>query len=358
MAMKMNSPYGVLLELSMIDTCKSQFFTLILHCYFVEVNMKNEGKIKEYLLDSFGWNVDFENFDNYKGKLPYAMLGAAEYAMVKVLDFNCLAIEPKSEDDFRMSRNLVDTMERKTGLPSILILEKLDSYQRHVLIDNRINFIVPDKQIYLPVIGIFLNERGLGARSSLSETLSSIAVAITILQLSKGNLKDKSVSQVAEIMGYSVKTLSLAVNELALHGLISLRREGRKKLLDFPLPPKELWEKVYHMAETPVERRLFAVDKDKASEIGIKASDSALSEISMLTQPQQEIYAVYARNPRLKDLALNTKDGAAIVEIWRTDPSLSAVDGNADIFSLALTYKEDDDPRIRKEINKILTEKL
>lgn len=356
--MKMNSLISLLLEFSIPDTCLSQFFTLILHYYFYEVNMKNEGKIKDYLLDSFGWEVVFEDFATHKGKLTYAILGAADYAIVRCQDFYGVAIEPKSEDDFRMVRNLVDSLERRTGMSAILILENLDSYQRRVLIEKRINFIVPDKQIYLPTLGIFMNERGLGIRQSLSDRLSAIAVAIIILQLSKGNLKGKSVSQVAEIMGYSIKTLSLAVNELAQHGLITLRQEGRKKLLDFTLPPKELWEKVYSMADTPVERKLFSHDNKKALEIGIKTSDSALSEVSMLTAPQKEIYAVYARDPRLKEMDLNSNDGTVIIEIWKTDPTLSSVDGKADIFSLALSYKGDDDPRIRKELNKILEEKL
>lgn len=354
----MNSQIGVLLESSIDDTCLSRIFTLILHCYFVEVNMKYEGKIKDYLQNSFGWNVGFESFDSHKGKLPYALLGAAEYAMIKCQDFNGVAIAPKSEDDFRMTRNLVGTVERKIGMPTILILEHLDSYQRRVLIDSRINFIVPDKQLYLPTFGILMQERSLGVRQSSQEKLSAVAVAVIILQLAKGTLNGKSVSQVAEIMGYSIKTLSLAVNELAQHGLIALRQEGRKKLLDFTLLPKQMWDKIYPMAESPIERRMFTADKEMAAEIGIRASDSALSEVSMLIPPIQEVYAVYARNPRLKELDLNVSDGSAIIEIWKTDPSLSAEGGNADIFSLALTYKEDDDPRVRKELEKIINEKL
>lgn len=49
-----------------------------------------------------------------------------------------------------MIRNLVCTVERKTEMAALLVIENLDSYQRRVLIDSRINFIVPDKQIYFP----------------------------------------------------------------------------------------------------------------------------------------------------------------------------------------------------------------
>lgn len=340
------------------NTCIFQYFTLILYCYFDEVNMENIGKIKEYLLNSFGWNVEFEDFDTLNGKLPYALLAAAEYVLIRYQDFNGVAIVPKSEDDFRVTRNLVSTVERKTGMPALLILESLDHYQRRVLVDNRINFIVPNKQIYLPAVGMLMNERGLGVRQSVSDRLSGVATAIITLQLSKGTLQGKSISQAADIMGYSVKTLSLAVCQLEENGLVSLKPDRRKKILDFVLSPKELWDKAFNLSDSPVEKRMFTVDKELASKIGIKASDSALSEISMLAGPPQEVYAVYARNPQLNDLKLNPNDGSVIVEIWKTDPALAATNGIVDIFSLTLTYKDDDDPRIRKELDKLLTENL
>ena len=356
--MRKISLFGVKMELPNSKTCLIQYFTLILHCYFVKVNMKNESKIINYLHDSFGWNVEIENFDAFRGRLPYVLLSAAEFSVVRCNDFKGVAIEPKPEYDFRMIRNLVNTVERKTGIPALLILENLDAYQRRVLIDNRTNFIVPDRQIFFPVLGILLNERGLGVRQSKSDMLSVVAVAMVVYQLTKRNLQGKSVSQIAEIMGYSVKTLSLAVNELEQNGFVAFRQEGRKKLMDFILSPKEMWEKIYDMSDSPVEKRMFTVNDEIMKEIGVKASDSALSDVSMLAPPQQPVYAVYARNPRLRELNLNQNDGTSIIEVWKTDPKLTAVNGNLDIFSLALSYKDDDDPRVKKEIDKILTEKL
>ena len=320
--------------------------------------MKNIGKIKEYIRESFGWNVEFDDFDILRGNIPYALLDSAEYSMVRCMQFKGVAIEPKPSVDFRTVKSLVRTVERKTGMSVILILDRLDHYQRRVLIENRINFLVPNRQIYLPSMGVLVNERGLGALQSESDMLSGVATAIITLQLSKGILQGKSISQVAGIMGYSVKTLSLAVSQLEQKGLVSYAQAGRKKLLDFRLPPKELWEKAYTLSESPVERRLFTLNKEKASEIGIKSSDTALSEISMLTPPQQDVYAVCARNPELKDLDLNPNDGQAIVEVWKTDPKLGSTDGNVDIFLLALTYKNDDDPRIKKELDKLLSKYL
>ncbi len=110
--------------------------------------------------------------------------------------------------------------------------------------------------------------------------------------------------------------------------------------------------------KNPVEKRLYTSDTSRAKEIGVKASDTALSEISMLTTPNQEVYAIYARDPKLKELPLNSNDGSTIIEIWKTDPHITSNEGRADIFSLALTYKDDDDPRIKKELKNIINERL
>lgn len=341
-----------------LEICISHYFTLILYCYFAKVNMKDEGKIIDYIQNSFGWSVKFKSFDAYKGKLPYSLSGAADYALIECEDFRGVAILPKLEDDFRMIRNIVSNIERITGLKAVLILEGIDSYQRRSLIESRISFIIPDKQIYLPDIGALMTERGLGLKQLSADRLSMVATAILLVHLSGKSLKGKSVTDIADIMGYSVKTLSLAVKELEQQGLITILQEGRKKLLDFRLSSKELWEKVVEIGENPVEKRLFTSDIDLATEIGVVASDSALSEISMLSSPVQPIFAVYNRNPRIKELNLNLHDGSAIIEVWKSDPALSSKNGLTDVFSLALTYKDDDDPRIKKELDKIIAETL
>lgn len=320
--------------------------------------MENESKLINYLHASLGWNIEIESFDAFRRRLPYALLSAAEFSIIRCEGFKCVVIEPKLGYDFHMIRNLVSTVGLKTGIPSLLILENLNSYQRRVLINSRINFIVTGKQIFFPVLGILLNERGLGVRPPKSERLSAVAIALIVYQLSKRSLQGKSVSQAAEIMGYSVKTLSLATNELEQNGFVSFCHDGRKKLLDFILSPKEMWDRMYDMSDSPVEKKLFTVNDDIIKEIGVKASDSALSDVSMLAPPKQPLYAVYARNPRLKELGLNPNDGTSIVEVWKTDPMLTAVNGGLDIFSLALSYKDDDDPRVKKEIDKTLRQVL
>lgn len=320
--------------------------------------MKNEGKIAKYLHDSFGWNVRFEDFPEIRKKMPYAILGSAEFELMELEGIKTVAIEPIAASDLRMNKNIFRAVEKKLQMSAVLILEDIDTHQRRSLIECHISFIIPNKQLYLPSIGAFFNERGLGYKSNMSQELSTVATALLILQLSEGSLQGKSVTEAAKMMGYSIKTLSLAINELERQEFLSVKLNGRKKLLDFKLTPKDLWKKAYPLMKNPVEKKLFTTDASLAKEIGVKASDTALSEISMLTAPNQEVYAVYARDRRLMDLPLNSNDGTIMIEIWKTDPHITSKEGVADIFSLALTFRDDDDPRIKKEINNIINERL
>lgn len=253
-----------------------------------------------------------------------------------------------------MLKELAISVNKKLQMPTVLILNRIDAYQRRSLIEARINFIVPERQVYLPSIGISLNERKLGKRQINEEQLSPMATSVILYHLRHPQSEEMNISEMATDMKYSVKTLSLAISELDQHNLITIKRESRNKIIHFPTTKKELWKKAFQLMKNPVEKKLFTNNVQVIKEIGTKSSDTALSEISMLAAPQQEIYAVYSRHPRLNELDLNPYEGTIEVEIWKTDPRLTASDGIADAFSLALSYKEDDDPRIKIELERII----
>lgn len=313
-----------------------------------------KSKLLQYIKDIFGWKIESEDLGRLKNSLPYALLNAAEYCLLTIEGISIIAVFPVSDKDFRWTKNLASTVSKKLNLPTVLILENIASRQRRSLIESRINFIVPEHQAYLPVIGAALNERGLGRPKLTQEKLSPMATSVILYYLRNPQIKGSTISEMAAGMDYSVKSLSLAISELARHGLITIMPEGRKKLIQFPLSKKALWEKAFPLMVNPIDKKLYTDDIQSIGKIGVKASDSALSEISMLSPPQQEIYAVYSRDPRLKDLSLDPCDGSVAVEIWKINPGLTAINGIADAFSLALSYRDDDDPRIAIELKKLL----
>lgn len=316
--------------------------------------MNFKGKISEYLKVIFGWNAKFDQLGSLKDKLTFAHLNTGEYSILDIEGISIIAILPKAIKDFRMLKELAISVNKKLQMPIVLILNSIDAYQRRSLIESRINFIVPERQVYIPSIGISLNERKLGKRQINEGQLSPMATSVILYHLRYHQSEGMNISEMATNMKYSVKTLSLAISELEQHKLITIKRESRNKIIHFPTTKKELWENAFHLMKNPVEKKLFTNNVQVIKEIGTKSSDTALSEISMLAAPPQEIYAVYSRHPRLNELDLNPYEGTIEVEIWKTDPRLTASEGIADAFSLALSYKEDDDPRIKIELERII----
>ena len=322
------------------------------------VNMDYKGNIKKYLSTTLGWKVNFDEIGSLIDKISFGFVGGADYSLINVDGFNGVAIKPLGEIGFAAVKRMAITVGRNLGLIPVLILERMDSHQRQSMIKDRINFIVPGKQIYLPAIGIWLSERGLGQPAIKNDMLAPLATAVIVYVLARNITDEMTVSELAERMGYSVKSISLAAAELNRHELISIRQEGRKKYLRFMSPLKMLWKKAYSLAPNLVEKRMFGNDIMKVGAVCQKASDTALSEESMLAPPHQDIFAVYSRNPQLKTLDLNPTEGSVVVEVWKINPALTAKDGIVDPFSLALSYKGDDDPRVGIELSNLIEKSL
>ena len=112
---------------------------------------------------------------------------------IKIEGLKFVILKPAKED-FRNTNNLVVNIERRLNLP-IVVLDSIDTYQRKSLIESKINFIIPERQLYVPTIGILLNERGKGHRNTFNEKLSSISTMILLMHLNKKTKEGKSVQK-------------------------------------------------------------------------------------------------------------------------------------------------------------------
>lgn len=319
--------------------------------------MKNEGKILEYLHSSFGWDVTIENADNLVKKIPYGYTMGAEYLSATIDGRRFVLIDMEETVDLRYAKKMYAAVKQFTQTPAILVIDSVDTHQRRSLIESRIDFIVPAKQVYLPSMATFITERGVVAQPHGYGTLSTVATLIVIYHLVKRNLSGMSVSDVAKEIGYSIKTTSIAISELKKKDLIQVSTEGRTKRIVFALDDYELWNKGSRIMENPVAKKLYT-DSEIIKAIGVKASDTALGEVSMLQPPNQNSYAVYYRSGEISGIAMNQYDGKYVVELWKYNPLSTAKHGIVDSLSLALTYKDDDDPRIVIELKKLIDRTL
>ena len=94
----------------------------------------------------------------------------------------------------------------------------IDSARRKQLIDQRVAFVVPGNQVYLPFLGVDLLEHFRNARGT-SESLSPATQAAFLYALHRRGRGAFSPKEMAAALGYSSMTMSRAFDELEGAGL-------------------------------------------------------------------------------------------------------------------------------------------
>ncbi|MCC8071397.1 MAG: hypothetical protein LIO90_06315 [Bacteroidales bacterium] len=256
----------------------------------------------------------------------------------------------------------VESLCKHIDMAVILVLPNVDFRLRQQLVKNRINFIVPNKQTYLPSLAAFFSERGLKAAQPQSQIAPS-AQLLLLYHLQKESLAGIPLNVIGEKLGYSPKTITLAVDELQSVGLCQLVAEQGKnhKTLRFDKHGIELWQQAKERLSSPVMKIVF-VDADLPLDGATMSYDSALSRLTFITEPSVETIAIIKgcdlAKIALKQGGSSEYPGSKRVQIWKYNPLLLAHNGCVDPLSLALQYGDDDDSRVQEELNKLINKTL
>ena len=94
------------------------------------------------------------------GKLPYFLQDAFDVRELKLLDRQILLAIDKRPDKPGLAnvRGQMDKLRQLAGMPVVYVTGTLASYERKRLIEQKVPFLVPGNQLYLPDLGIDLRE--------------------------------------------------------------------------------------------------------------------------------------------------------------------------------------------------------
>lgn len=265
-----------------------------------------------------------------------------------------------SEVDFPMSLLIrrIESAEEKLGRPCILLLDALDGEQRRQLIRHKVCFVVPYRQIYLPTLGTYLTEKKLNTVKEVS-ALTPAAQLLLLYHLQKHDIGGLGLKDVAGMTGYPPKTISVAVSELCQAGLCDILRmnEGRGKCVKFKEAGRDLWEAVFPMLSSPVDKVGYMCNLQKTDGMPL-SYDDALSHYTDMGETPGHTFAVEKRSDIGRTLssrvsAANLPDSTRI-EFWRYNPTTLSRDGYIDPLSMALIYRDYDDERVQGQIKRLL----
>jgi hypothetical protein len=296
------------------------------------------------------------------GKLPYFLQDAFEIRQLKLLDRRILlAIDRRANKPALANvRAQLDKLRKLARHPVVYVTGALASYERKRLIEQKVPFIVPGNQLYLPDLGIDLREyfRQRPQRPDTALSPATQAMLITTL-LRKPWQADWQPAEVVTELGYTPMTLSRAVRELTAAGIATLHNQGRTRRLHMERSAAETWEHAKPLLRNPARRRIWALPISKLKPPRVRlAGLSALARFSMLTEPQWPIYALGpAQWKAATQAGLETLPeqlpGSCEWQLWHYDPALVADSATVDPLSLTLSLQDEADERVQLALGEL-----
>ena len=240
----------------------------------------------------------------------------------------------------------ITIVEKLCQMKAVLLLEYITSNLRKKLIQEKIQFIVPDKQIFMPYCGIDLSEK-YSKPMIKSESFSAKTQMLFIALCYDRKIADDSYSDIAKRLKTNKMTISRAANELDNLGIIKTATNGTAKLICLDKYGKELFESGKDYLTSPIAKSIL-VKSDNVSGL-CAAGMTALSLLTMISD-NSRTYAIDKN--RGKDFVAYSEEyrddsDISTVELWKYDPELFSKNNTVDFISLYASLKNNDDERVQ-----------
>jgi len=294
------------------------------------------------------------------GNLPIFLRNTYVFFGVRILGVSCLvmATRGKTEQTPATIQKHILQVRKKWQDEVIYLQQKVTAYNRKRLIQYKIPFVVPLNQMYLPFLGIDLREHFRNIREPEASFSPSTQVVVLYYLSQHGQLR-LTPKTLANELGYSIMTMTRALDELDGVGLGTIAMEGRERVLRFNQDKRLVWETALERLRNPVKKRIWVKTFSNKS-FGVKAGLSALASYSNLAEPVNPVLALerkYWKKVKTNDdvMVLDIAEpDASELEIWSYSPNLFANKGVVDRFSLFLSTKEDNDERVQSALERMM----
>ncbi|MCF8297114.1 MAG: hypothetical protein K9J13_06165 [Saprospiraceae bacterium] len=324
-------------------------------------------KCVRYFYNVLGENVVIDELKEINSlQLPYILVESYKFydfifkqkKYIMIHSINDTAITPGT---YKKQINLI---RRHSNKEVILLLLGIDSFNRKRLIDHKIQFIVPDKQMYIPSFGIDLREH-FAKFSSPKKELRPAAQSILLYLLINRDYKEYDVDMLNLVTKYSKSSIRRAFLEFEDAGIGKISKVDKNKIFSIGKDFISIWEIARKYCINPVMKEIFISQMPVDFNLQI-AGITALSEYSMLAPPHNREYAIYKEkwyrlskyeSVKMMIEPIQTETNIKL-QIWSYPPNLWRDVNLVDRFSLYLSLKDEKDERIELALEEILEKEL
>ena len=318
------------------------------------------ARLERYLHDALGIVATLAPWDK-EGGIPLFLQDRYRFLNGKLMNLRCLFMVDQREQEETPAaiRRHIDMVRNKWDGPVIYLRERITAYHRQRLIGQKVPFVVPGNQMYLPMLGIDLREHFRKLRQDQA-SLGPAAQAVLIHAL-LCTTAELCPTALAKHLGYSIMSMSRALDELDTAGLGHATTTGRKRHLRLAGPKLEVWEKAQPLLRSPVVRRNAIRLAPQTKLPGPRAGLDALAHYSLLAEPENLAVALDREDWKTLqangvETAMADEPEATIIEVWSYPPTLFAAEGWVDRLSLFLSLRETQDERVQATLEQMLKE--
>lgn len=284
--------------------------------------------------------------------LPYFVTDGYQIDSYLLDGMNACFVTPLERVGVPVLKKHLAAIERSLKMPAVLVCKGMTSRQRKLLIESRIPFVADGLQLYLPFLGVMLQER-FSQYVVSSDVLGGMAQAV-VLYCILHHLMDFRIGDVAKALDCSAMSVSRAVKELEGKGLLTAENYGKAKSVSFVAEGMALFDLARPFLSSPVRKRIY-IGKGLAAGLP-RAGETALSDFSMIAPPTPMTFACNRLTPFKGQFTteLMDVDEQVCLEVWTYNPAVCASDGCVDRLSLMLSMEKDADERIESAVEQMM----
>ena len=255
--------------------------------------------MKEFIEKSIGMEVDIKDVD-YNGRLPMIYSSLYDFKIASMHNIEWLIAIPKGKINLAQLRKNHRQIEKLLDMRCALYIKNTSTYSKNAMIADGIPFIVEDKEIYLPFLGILLNS--ISERDIKPVQRISFLTQKMILTAIYERWNEVTVTKAAEQLDITKMSASRCFDEIDFFDMPILGIKGKSRVINVPDDIKELWSSIEVYMRNPVLNIFYINDNLKLPVFG---GMSALAEYSMISDNKYPTYVVVKKD--IKELALKDR---------------------------------------------------
>jgi DNA-binding MarR family transcriptional regulator len=315
--------------------------------------------MKKQLEQYFGCEVEVSE---YKGKLqlPIFMtmrriclveLVGVKFALVDIAKESELTIAAMKKQQTKYEEALQCPVAYEVAINSLAM--------RNGLVKNGVSFIDMPENIFLPFVGIVLQDVYKKKRIRTDKMMPATQMVFLELMYMDDN-QSALKSEIAGKLNLTRTSITRATAQLKEMGLILQSKSGTEISIRRNMPRREYYEKAKEYLINPVQKVITVMRVEQAVNMWC-AGETALSKASDLNPPRVEETAIYKGDEtvdqfEMVDERLADPEQVVRVQLWKYNPFYFAKDRSVDVVSLACSFIGNEDERIEMSIEELLEE--